>query len=318
MAQLINTIEDLKKNIVVSASFDFKKVLPYTKRAERKYIISLIGRDQYDTIVIHSYDEDSDAPLNLVKLLLEEASAHYALLLALPVINLQITNHGLKTVENKDSAPADWKEVRDLKRSLLETANEALDAAFEIMEANESDFSEWVASEYYTVFKSGIVRHTKKFNSYFDIQNSRKTFLALKPYMIEVEERFLNPMFGQCTLDFMKLVSTDPIVKRAQELTEMAVVALTISKAAVAGTFSVTASSLVVSSEELPWERNKMELDEEKLERLRKDRENSGIEYLKKVKKIFLENPTIFNCYEDKTEKGLEDKIQKLKTGLAL
>lgn len=318
MAQLINTIEDLKRHIVVSASFDFKKVLPYTKRAERKYIISLIGREQYDSIIVHTYVDGNDEPINLVKVLLEEAAAHYALLLALPIINLQVTNHGLKVTENDKSSPADWKDVRDLKRSLLETANEALDSVFEIMEENESDFQEWVDSSYYTVFKSGIVRHTKTFNSYFDIQNSRKTFLALKPYMIEVEERYINPMFGQCTLDFIKTISTDPIVKRVQELTEMAVVAFTISKAAVAGTFSVTQTSLVVSSEELPWERNKMELDELKLERLRKDRETSGLEYLKKIKKLFIDNPSIFNCYEDKKELGLQNKIQKLKTGLAL
>ncbi|UOX35313.1 hypothetical protein LXD69_07280 [Flavobacterium sediminilitoris] len=318
MAQLINTIEDLKKHIVVSASFDFKKVLPYTKRAERKYIISLIGREQYDSIIIHPYDEDSDAPINLVKLLIAEAAAHFSLLLALPVINLQITNHGLKTTENKDASPADWKDVRDLKRSLIETANEALDSAFEIMEENTADFSEWVASDHYTIFKEGIVRHTKTFNDLFNIGNSRKTFLALKPYMTEVEERFILTMLGQCTLDFLKTSSTDSVVLRSQKLLQMAVVSFTISKAAVAGTFSVTQSSLVVSSEELPWERNKMELDEAKLERLRKDRENSGNEYLKKLKKIIVDNPTIFVCYEDKTEVGLANKIQKLKTGLAL
>lgn len=318
MARLIETIEDLKKHITVSATFDFKKVLPYAKRAERKYIIKAIGRDQYDSMVVHQYDEDSDLPIDLVKELLSEAAAHYALFLALPVINLQITNSGVKTTENKDAPQADWKDLRDLKRSLSETANEAMDAAFELMEANESNFQEWVDSDQYTVFKSGIVRHTNVFDLYFDIQKSRKTFMALKPYMIEAEERYLTSFFGQCTLDFIKADSTDEKVKRVQELTQMAVVAFTISKAALAGTFKVTPTSLVVVSEELPWERNKMELDEDKLERIRKDRENTGVEYLKKIKKILVENPTVFTCYEDKSEKGLSDKIKKLKSGLSL
>lgn len=318
MALLINTEADLKNQITVSATFDFKKVLPYVKRADRKYIIKSIGLDQYNEIIIHTLDPDSDNPIDQIKMLLQEASAHFAMALALPVINIQITNSGVRTTENEKSSPADWKDLRDLKRSVLETANEAMDQAFEIMEANESSFPDWVNSNQYTVFKSGIVRHTSTFQNWFDIQNSRKTFMALKPYMSEVEEQYLMSFFGQCTLDFIKANSSDPIVQRVQELTQKAVVAFTISKAAVAGTFSVTQSSLVLQAEELPWERTKMELDEDKLERLRRDRETSGLEYLKKIKKILLENPTIFNCYEDKKEKGLSDKIKKLKSGLSI
>jgi hypothetical protein len=36
MARLINDIADLKRHIIVAATFDFAKVLPFAKRAERK------------------------------------------------------------------------------------------------------------------------------------------------------------------------------------------------------------------------------------------------------------------------------------------
>jgi hypothetical protein len=44
MARLINDIADLKRHIIVAATFDFAKVLPFAKRAERKIILDLLGQ----------------------------------------------------------------------------------------------------------------------------------------------------------------------------------------------------------------------------------------------------------------------------------
>lgn len=318
MGQLITNIADLKKHLTVSANFDFNKVLPYTKRAERKFIESQIGYEQLQLICDHAIVEDSQEPMDRVKFLLEEAAANYAFWLAVPFINLQITNFGIKTSETKQSENADWKDINDLKRSLLYTANEAIDAALEIMEGATVDFPEWRDSQYYTVFADFIVRHTSTFNTYFDIQNNRKTFLSIKPYMYEVEEQYLLPMLGKCTLDFCKTTSIVPEVLRVQELLKMATVALTVSKVALTGKFLFTSTSFILQTEEMPWEKSKLELSPENQEKLCIDRENAGLEYLKKIKKILLENPTIFNCYEDKVEAGLTEKIITKKSHLSL
>lgn len=318
MARLINTIADLKKHLTISSGLDFDKILPYCKRAERKFIESQIGYAQLALIIAHAYNENSTTPINRVKNLLEEATAHYALFLSMPALATQITNFGIKTTTTSQAVDADWKSVRDLKRSYIETANEAVDDALEIMEDNATDFQAWKDSDLFTIFKSIIPRQTKTFDKYFDIQKNRKTFLALKPYMIEVEEEFLLPMLGSCTLDFIKEVSIVSEVNRVQELIDKAVVSLTVAKAANVGTFLISATSMTVISEELPWEKSKLELSEEKLERLKKDRQNSGQEYLKKAKAIIVEHPSIFNCYEDKAEEGLNTKIIKAKSHLFL
>lgn len=317
MARLINNITDLKRHIIVSATFDFLKVLPFAKRVERKLILDLIGQDQYDTIVVHTFVEGNTAPINQVKELLEEAVANYSLLLALPTINILITNGGTKTTETTQSKDADWKDKRDLSRSLFKTYNEALDDAFQIMEENVADFPEWRDSKYYTVFKDLIVSQTIIFNDHFNIQKNRLTFFALKPYMREVEDQFLKAMLGICTLDFIKTKSTDPIVMEAQELAQKAIVALTVAKACVTGSFSFTESSMTVSSDQLPWEKQQ-ELSKEDRRDLMIARQNAGEEYLKSLKKLIVANPTIFTCYQDKIETGINNKIIKNKSGLFL
>jgi hypothetical protein len=317
MARLINTIEDLKKYIVVSATFDFKKVLPHSERIERELIYDLIGQDQYDTLVAHSLVPDSTEPIDQVKKLFEEAMANLSLLEALPTINILITNGGTKTVEPEKAVTADWKDKRDLSRSLLKTYNKAVDYAFQLMEKNKTAFPEWVASEYYTIFKELIVQQTSEFQEHYSIKKNRQTFIALRPYMSEIEDQFLKGMLGECTLEFLKVQSTVPVVLKAQKEARKAVVAFTVAKAAITGTFEFTDSSFTVASDQLPWEKQQV-LAKEDREDLKSDRENAGKEYLKSLKKIIVDNPTVFTCYEEKTEKGINDKIIRKKSGLFL
>jgi hypothetical protein len=318
MARLIETVEDLKRHIVLSATFDFKKVLPYSKRAERKIVINLIGREQYEAIVADAFDPDSTEPKNLVRELLEEAVAHYALFLAMPTINILITNAGAQTSQPSDAKLADWKDRRDLNRSLIKTFTEALDDAFELMENHIDEFEFWEGSSHYTVFKDLIVSQTSIFNHWFPIQNNRQTFLGLKPLMREVEQQYLIGMLGDCTLDFLKGKSTNDIVILAQECAQRAIVSLTVAKAADTGTFLFTESAMVLSTDEMPWEKTVIGLSEEKLARLRKSRQLAGEQYLKDLKGIVSGNPSLFDCYQDKTETGISEKLIKKKSGLWL
>jgi len=315
--RLINNIEDLKRHIIVSATFDFQKVLPFAKRVERKIILDLIGQDQYDSIVVHTFVPEDTAPINQVKELLEEAVANYSLLLAMPTINILITNSGTKTSENKEAVNADWKDKRDLNRSLLKTYNEALDDAFQIMEENVADFPDWQTSKYYTVFKDLLVQQTMTFNDHFSIQNNRQTFCALKPYIREVEDQYFKAMLGAETLALIKAKSTEEIIIEAQELAQKACVAFTVAKAAITGTFAFTDSSFVIASDQLPWEKQS-ELSKEDRNDLKKDRQLAGEEYLKSLKKLVVANPTLFPAYQDKTEIGITAKIIKKKSGLWL
>lgn len=317
MARLINNIADLKRHIIVSATFDFLKVLPFAKRVERKIILDLIGREQYDTIIAHTLVADSDEPIDLVKELLEEAVANYSLFLAMPTINVLITNSGTKTSENKEASNADWKDKRDLNRSLLKTYNEALDDTFQIMEENTTDFPEWVASKYYTVFKDLVVPQTTIFNDHYSIQKNRQTFLYLKPFIREVEDQYFKAMLGDETLALLKTKSTNPVILSAQEIAQKACVAFTVAKAAITGNFTFTESSFTVVSELLAWEKQS-ELSKEDRNDLKTDRQKAGEEYLKSLKKIVVANPALFPSYQDKTEKGITDKIIKKKSGLFL
>lgn len=313
MANLINSTEDLRAFIDVSRNFDFAKIQIYINRVERKYVKSLIGRQQY---AILCADISTEGNVCDVRQLFAEAVANYALVLHLPILNAKVTNSGTRTSENEQSRASDWKEVRDLMRTCLAAANEAVDEALELMEANPSDFSSWVASRHYTVFSEMFVRHTAQFNEWFFINNSRVTFLALRPIMKEMQERYLQPLLKDCYP--VLLTGTTDATKEAREYAAKAIVAFTIATVAETGAFLFTATGLFRYAEELPWEKYGNAISDDQLEKLRSGRQNAGEEYLKKLKAELKANPQIFPCYVDTDNKGLNAVIIKKKSGLYL
>lgn len=310
MPQLINSIADVQNHLSISKNFDWDKLNPSIKRGDRKFIISVIGDEQYDAIAGYNGD---DRTILRVKNMLSEASATYGVMLAIPTVNNSLTNSGVKSNKNEQTENASWHEVRDLIRTYGTIANEALDESLRLMESNPNKFLEWSASEFYTVFTQNIVQQTSQFDF---VLNNRMSFIALKPYMKEVEEQYLKPLLGDAFSKFT-IKSSDVIIQRGQELARSAVNSLTIAKVAATGTFLFTPSGLMVNIVEMPWEKNKL-LSEFQLENLRQERQNSGEEYLKKLKTFMLANTSKFEGFIDNASSVLSKKIIAKKSHLSL
>jgi len=227
MPTLVTTLETFKKHVTINFDFDFDLVLPYIKKAERKHIKPVTGQGMYE-----DYTEtppDAGKPLEVWELL-QEASSNLAMLAYTFVGIIQVSDNGFHISQNQNSTPADWWQIRDLRRALLNTGNEAIDEALAIMEANPADFTDWVEEDGYTIFTEFFVRKTQDFQDYFNIENSRQTFLKLRPHLRKVEAKYFNEILGAETVAQIKAEATNEAIT-ALELAQAAQVALTIAKA---------------------------------------------------------------------------------------
>jgi hypothetical protein len=139
MARLINDIADLKRHIIVAATFDFKGFAFCQTSRTQNTRPSRSG--EYDALVIHNFDGNSNEPLDLVKELFESAIANYALLKSLPTINVLITNSGTKHPKIKKLQTLIGKR-KEICQDRYSTYNEDLDNAFQIMEENIDLFTD--------------------------------------------------------------------------------------------------------------------------------------------------------------------------------
>ncbi len=293
---IVKDIITFKKHVTCGFNFDFELILPYIKTQERKHLKPVLGAELYTA---WSTTPPATGKAKEVYELMQEASANLAMLNYSHVGVIQISDKGFHINSNANTIPAGWGEKKDLRRKLLQSGTQAIDEALEIMEANEADFPTWKTSTGYTDFTEFFVRKTQDFQKYYNIENSRLTFLKLKPHLLKVEDKFFDALLGDETVIIIKAAATE-ITKKALRYCQAAQVAFCLSELAYEGAFAVTPNGLVITSEELPGEKYGR-LTEKELYNFHLAKQNDANEYMKKLLLHLNENPEIFAEFALKT-----------------
>lgn len=294
---LIKNTDTVKSHVNINLNFDWGSIEPFVKQAERQYIQPLIGKKLYD-----AWSLAVPVPENQKEVydLFIEASANLSMLKYIPQGNVVVSDTGIQNNSNEYTKPAEWWQIRDLQRAYEGNGLTAIDEALKIMESNEANFIDWVGTEGYTVFKEIYTNKTQDFQRYFNINNSRRTFLSLRPYLLESQEQIFN-WINASTITTISNQSV-PESLQAYRYMQAAQVNFTVAKAASSGVFLLKSSGMFTRSEEASLSNTKIDkLSEEELYRLKNDRITAGEEYLKKVKKILLDHPDIFPDFSNET-----------------
>ena len=297
MASLIQDADTVRSFVHIGIDFTFEVIKPYVEQAERQHIVTILGQALYDSWI-------SSAPTTGTTKqaydLFREAGANLALVKYLPFATVAITDVGIYVNSSEYTKPAEWWQVRDLKRSLITAGNLAIDEALKIMEANEGDFAGWSSTEGYTVFKELVVRKTEDLQRFYNINHSRLVFLAVRPMLLESQNQLLN-WLDATTLSDLKDPGAVAIKQQGSDYCKGAVANLAIAKAAASGLFEFTVSGIFLRSRDLPGDKTK-ELNEAQIQKIVKDRQESARQYLKILQQFIIDNAATFSGFTESTE----------------
>ncbi len=286
---IVKNIAAFQEHVTCAVNFDFELIAPYIKTQERQYIKPVLGNALYA-----AWSEE--VPVEVIPKevfdRLEEASSNLAMLDYSNVGVIHIGNGGFYVSTSKDAVPASYGQLKDLRRRLLKAGNKAFDEALQIMENNEGEFPQWVDSTGYTQFKELFIRQTSEFQRHYNIDNSRLTFLRLRPHLLKVEDKYFEALLGAETV-FQIKHGIQPEEKKALKLCQAAQVSLCVAELANEGAFAITPNGLVITSEELPGETYNR-LPARDLENFARIKFSDGNEYLKKLIKYLQENEEKF------------------------
>ncbi|WP_421801764.1 DUF6712 family protein [Flagellimonas sp.] len=305
MATLLKTIQDVKKYVAANASVKFDSLKPYIIQADRKFVIPACSQELYTVLEPGNSSDNKEKVYELLR----EASAHLAMFLYIPIGNVEINDHGIIVESGESSKAAEWWQIRDLRRSFLESGLGAIDDALKIMEANEGDFDEWKGSDSYTLFMELFVKRTDTFNRWFNISNSRRTFLALRPYMLEAHHQYFVGKLGKETVARINF-TTKPLTELSTELAQgvpfqvmglmqASLVNYTVAKAIDSGMFEITPSGIYQKLDDFPGQKTKT-LNDVQINRLLSNKILAGEEFFKKAIDIIELNPLEFPEYTSK------------------
>lgn len=274
---IIKNTATLREHLAVNNSVEIINLQPYLKKAERSFLRPNIGGEQLQ------FFENLTTPEGVEKEALElarEVVANYAYYLYLPILAVQITDSGIQVVDNENTKMATDKQYKELQRSFLTSAHEALDELLAFMELHSVEFPKWVTSNCYSVYKNLLVNTTDIFNSHYYIFNSRQTFIALKSKIKMVEDRFISGAIGSGLLLALYDKQTDVVRKKVKELLQKSVVAFTIMDVLDSGMFVLDAQGMRMRFDMLPYE--KLVTKEFKVNsQFKENKKIEGEEYLK-------------------------------------
>lgn len=252
---MIRSNEDLKQYLTIAPNFVFEDFAIYIPKALRSYIKRYIGNlyKELDTID----DSNPDAEIKKeAQILIDTAVANFAFYLYTPYLSITMDSSGMFVVTSDKRSPITQTQLNDIRRELLRSGHEAMDDLLELLEINADVFEDW-HSKYSTIYRNSLVYSTSEFDQYYNIFNSRQTFLSLKPSILNVEDRIVKTSF---TLDFIESLkgTVTGTKKEVKELLQKAIVHGTIAKVYAEGIYEITPSSIILRFDLLDYERKRV------------------------------------------------------------
>ena len=117
---------------------------------------------------------------------------------------LSHSDKGPQIIVTETEKPAFEWQINYDNEAMLQKEYKALDDLIEFLDENIDLIEEWKNSEAYKESKSLFINSAKEFNDIYPINNSRRLFITIIPFIKEVERKFILPALTKTVFDELK------------------------------------------------------------------------------------------------------------------
>lgn len=233
---LIQTVNDIKNVMQVSAATGFEKLAPHIGNAESMFIQSLLGEDMYAKMVewynnadvykinnpnFSPYTPPDDVPEGeypyaVTLWYAQKAIINMAYHIGYDVLSVNISDAGFGRLES-DRIKSLFKYQEDnLKKYFMNAGMDTIDQMLAYMERNLNGLPEF--QNRFAEYNSRIFPNTYSFDSVLFINKSRLTFLRLQQHIITVENLIIAPAIGKKYMDYIYDELAKPVTDRDSKM----------------------------------------------------------------------------------------------------
>ncbi len=199
------TIAEIKEQISVDISSDIRTLQPYIKQAETRYLKEIIGTDLLELLRAAVNDEDAITPeLEALLPVVRYPAAHFAYMLAVPQLSLNVGETGIGVTMSGNFEPAaEWR-LKNFSISLENTGYDGVEELLEFLETYVADYPEWVLSPAYSFNKKLFVNNAAEFETATMIDIPRLKFLHLRSHLYMFEQNTVKKTISAALADEIK------------------------------------------------------------------------------------------------------------------
>jgi len=202
---IIKDISEVREKLPIEATTRIDNLLPYFTRAEKKYLIPILGKTLYDKLADKVYKGQANSGdwKDLLNLCVEPL-CNFGVFLAIPMLQLRVSDGGIQVAMDESFKPASERKILKLEKSLLESAFEQCEELLEFLEEKKLVFTDWASSPSYTINKKYFINTSTQFQQFYHINSSKLTYLAMVPAMAKVEEFLIRSNLGNELFEELK------------------------------------------------------------------------------------------------------------------
>lgn len=230
---LITTTEDLQKYVEVSADLDIRSVTPSLKKAERRFIMPILGAFYNEVQAMVDAPTADAVELQLIDLI-NCATGPLAMWYYVRVGGVSVDNSGIYKPKNNERWNLGDKEQAGLESAMLSYGLDALDdlLVFLNMPATLTKFPNYATSDPRVEHFSTLVPTASVVQKVFSMLHPQVTYRALRESIKYVEPRVADVMqeFYQYLID-KPVADLTPSEKRMRDAAERAIIYMAVSRA---------------------------------------------------------------------------------------
>ncbi|MDR6565458.1 head-tail connector protein [Chitinophaga ginsengisegetis] len=297
---LLRTIPEVKQWLRVDFSDRDEIALPNIAKAEKRYIIPVLGKELYQQLA-DQYNTDSLTEANKTLLdYVQAALTPLAYLLELPLINTRITDNGLRKQGSPESPVFKW-DYQEIKQTLEDSGMEATDNLLEFLEAHSDDYPEWKTSTAHEAYTRYFIKTGREFSNYYQLLHPRAIFMYLLPVISTVEDLYINASIGEGFAAYLKgLTAPTALEEKVLRLVKTAICHFAVFQACSRMGVSFTNLGFtVLLSDPETYKGNQQTAEVKRLEMMRSHVEQIGQKYLSDLQALLNKNatPVVFPLY---------------------
>lgn len=210
---LFKTTEEIQTYIKVNVTNKVASIVPYVNDAQNKFIRQYLGETLlkkldawYQTLPLAEDAEPDPLATEYAALLpyVQNALAKFTLYLAIPSLDVQITESGMAVIQNANLVPASKDRVAAMRDSVLQMGYDNIETLLRFLEENKDDYDDWTDSDAYTINTGLFVNSADEFNKYVNIDNSRMVYMRLQQTIQNVELLYIEPAISKEMCDDIK------------------------------------------------------------------------------------------------------------------
>lgn len=186
----------------VNKNMAWETLSPFVAIAEQRYIVPLLGSDQYAALD-NAYTAAANETLLTTneKALLEKVRwplAYYTAFIAMPNLLTMVSDMGITEQQSTGgNATPSRQWVFESQYSETEKSAEAFaDMLLSWLETNRATYPQWANSTARTINQKLLIDSTATLEHYVYVNQSRRAWLHLRPFTEQVEQDYILPALG--------------------------------------------------------------------------------------------------------------------------